>query len=237
MPSKSRVANMIKADLEQAGIAYVDEPGRYADFHSPRHTTGSFLAAAGVHPKVAQAILRHSKIDLTMSVYTPTLRGQESEAVAKMPDLSVPCVGSEQAKATGTDDMVVDAVQTDREKSTPKLTPELTPTVFSKTDQLSAGGTPAWAELQVQQGDNILSTRTLGTEKTHVATNDNLESERRRWDSNPRITVLQTVAFGRLATPPGSKHIAYIVFVAAWQQEFPDLAWLFAAKVLRGFSR
>ena len=26
--------------------------------------------------------------------------------------------------------------------------------------------------------------------------------KRRRWDSNPRITVLQTVAFGRLATPP-----------------------------------
>lgn len=28
------------------------------------------------------------------------------------------------------------------------------------------------------------------------------EEKRRRWDSNPRITVLQTVAFGHLATPP-----------------------------------
>ncbi len=28
------------------------------------------------------------------------------------------------------------------------------------------------------------------------------QKKRRRWDSNPRITVLQTVALGLLATPP-----------------------------------
>ncbi len=101
MPHKDRVSDMIQADLAEAGIPYVDESGRYADFHGLRHTTGSFLAAAGVHPKVAQEILRHSRIELTMNIYTHTLHGQQSEAVAKLPDLSVS--PAEAQKATGTD--------------------------------------------------------------------------------------------------------------------------------------
>lgn len=75
MPSKDRVAKMIKADLADAGIDYVDDAGRYADFHSLRHTTGSLLAASGVHPKVAQSIMRHADINLTMSRYTHIFRG------------------------------------------------------------------------------------------------------------------------------------------------------------------
>ena len=90
MPSKDRLAKMIKADLADAGIDYVDDAGRYADFHSLRHTTGSLLAASGVHPKVAQTIMRHADINLTMSLYTHTLKGQESEAVKSLPDFSLP---------------------------------------------------------------------------------------------------------------------------------------------------
>jgi len=61
--------------VRDAGIPYVDGAGRYHDFHALRHTTGSWLAANGVHPKVAQAIMRHSDINLTMSRYTHTLKG------------------------------------------------------------------------------------------------------------------------------------------------------------------
>jgi len=32
--------------------------------------------------------MRHSDINLTMSLYTHTLRDQESKAIAKLPDLS-----------------------------------------------------------------------------------------------------------------------------------------------------
>ncbi len=96
-----KTSDMIKADLEDAGIPYVDEFERYADFHSLRHTTGSLLAASGAHPKVAQSIMRHSDINLTMSLYTHTLRGQESEAIGNLPDLSFPSIGKQ--KATGTD--------------------------------------------------------------------------------------------------------------------------------------
>ena len=93
---------LIQADLQAAGIPYVDESGRYADFHSLRHTTGSLLAASGAHPKVAQAIMRHSTIDLTMSRYTHIFRGQESEAVEALPNLSLPS-REQSAVKTGTD--------------------------------------------------------------------------------------------------------------------------------------
>ena len=96
-----RTADMIKADLAEAGIEYVDDAGRYADFHALRHTTGSLLAASGVHPKTAQSIMRHSDINLTMSRYTHTLAGQEAQAVASLPDLSAP--SREAQRATGTD--------------------------------------------------------------------------------------------------------------------------------------
>jgi hypothetical protein len=97
---------MLKADLADAELPYVDDAGLFADFHSLRHTTGSLLAASGCHPKVAQSIMRHGDINLTMSLYTHTLRGQESEAVKNLPDLSLPSM--ESLKATGTDGMVVD---------------------------------------------------------------------------------------------------------------------------------
>lgn len=77
-----RTGNMLKLDLDEADIAYVDEAGRYFDFHSLRHQTGTLLAASGVHPKTAQSIMRHSDINLTMSLYTHTLRGQKQKAVS-----------------------------------------------------------------------------------------------------------------------------------------------------------
>ena len=67
---------------------YEDDVGRVFDFHCLRHEAGTLLADAGVNPKVAQSILRHSDINLTMSLYTHTLRGAESEAIGKLPDLS-----------------------------------------------------------------------------------------------------------------------------------------------------
>jgi len=126
MPEKT--AKMLRADLaaarkgwiEQAGqddklkqerqkssfLAYVDDAGRYADFHSIRHTCGSLLAAAGVNPKVAQEIMRHSDINLTMSRYSHVYRGQVSQAVENLPDFSRPSLERQKAAATGTDDIV-----------------------------------------------------------------------------------------------------------------------------------
>jgi integrase len=38
--------------------------------HDTRRTCGSLLAALDVHPRVAMAILRHSRIAMTMEIYT-----------------------------------------------------------------------------------------------------------------------------------------------------------------------
>ncbi|MFF1444643.1 site-specific integrase [Streptomyces sp. NPDC058295] len=43
---------------------------RQIRLHDTRHTCGSLLAALDVHPRVAMQILRHSKIAVTMEVYT-----------------------------------------------------------------------------------------------------------------------------------------------------------------------
>jgi hypothetical protein len=126
---------MLKKDLARAGIEYVDAAGRYADFHSLRHATGSLLAASGVQPKVAQSIMRHSDINLTMSRYTHTLTGQESEAVSKLSDFSLPSKEKQKVVATGTVNRPVGVVQDSSEQLTLKSTPKLTPTAYPECNE------------------------------------------------------------------------------------------------------
>ena len=57
-------------DLAAAKIAKKDASGRVVDLHALRHTYITRLAEAGVHPRVAQRLARHSSITLTMAVYT-----------------------------------------------------------------------------------------------------------------------------------------------------------------------
>ncbi|MBI2433399.1 MAG: tyrosine-type recombinase/integrase [Candidatus Hydrogenedentes bacterium] len=56
-------------DLKAAKIEKSTSRGTL-DIHCLRHTYATWLAAGGVHPKVAQMALRHSSIDLTMNSYT-----------------------------------------------------------------------------------------------------------------------------------------------------------------------
>jgi integrase len=93
-------ADMFREDVEAAGIAYRDDTGRVADFHSLRHTFITNLANGGVHPKVAQALARHSTITLTMDRYSHTLFGEQAEALDVLPDLAS---ARQQTRATGTD--------------------------------------------------------------------------------------------------------------------------------------
>lgn len=86
-----------KRDLVAAGIARVDggrfvtedENGRAVDFHSLRYSFVSALAASGVHPRVAQALARHSRIDLTMGVYTDLALLDRRGAVEALPSVPV----------------------------------------------------------------------------------------------------------------------------------------------------
>lgn len=80
---------MIRKDLEAAGLPYQDEAGRFFDFHCLRGEFGTLLAMRGVHPKTAQVLMRHHDVNLTLSLYTHVLAGQENAAIESLPDLSV----------------------------------------------------------------------------------------------------------------------------------------------------
>ncbi len=65
----AKVNNIFRRDLKAAGIAYQDDRGRYADFHSLRYATNTMLGLAGIPPKLRQLYMRHSDIRLTTNVY------------------------------------------------------------------------------------------------------------------------------------------------------------------------
>jgi len=97
---KDAGADMLKADLEVAGIEYETDEG-VADFHSLRHTFGTLLAQSGVLPQEAQRLMRHSDINLTMGIYTHLRLRDKANALDKFPTLSQT---AKQVK-TGTNDL------------------------------------------------------------------------------------------------------------------------------------
>src|SRR5207248_10508863 len=80
-------ADMLRIDLEAAGIPFADAEGRVADFHSLRHSYITLLQRSGVHPKLAQELARHSDIRLTMNVYTHAHLHDLAGAVEGLPSL------------------------------------------------------------------------------------------------------------------------------------------------------
>ena len=54
--------------------------------HGIRKSCGSLLAALDVHPRVAMQILRHSKIAITMEIYTEVVSSATREALRRLGD-------------------------------------------------------------------------------------------------------------------------------------------------------
>jgi integrase/recombinase XerD len=67
----NRTAEILRGDLERAGISYETEDG-VVDFHSLRATYITLLAQSGIDPKRLQKLARHSTITLTMDRYVKT---------------------------------------------------------------------------------------------------------------------------------------------------------------------
>jgi len=63
--------------LEKAGLEHV----RY---HDLRHSAATFMLVQGVHPKVVADMLGHSKVGLTLDVYSHVLPSLQAEAVGKI---------------------------------------------------------------------------------------------------------------------------------------------------------
>ena len=97
-------ADLLRGDLEAAGVAYEDEDGRVADFHALRGLFITEVVASGASVKVAQELARHSTPVLTMNVYA---RARLADTRAAVPDFEPDAPAAEAAAAvlgaTGTD--------------------------------------------------------------------------------------------------------------------------------------
>lgn len=106
--AKKRTAEMLKKDLalarkawlkkspneqerqrrEQTSfLTYQNDQGHYADFHALRKTFITNLSRAGVSPKTAQLLARHSDINLTMNTYTMLGVLDQAAAVEALPPI------------------------------------------------------------------------------------------------------------------------------------------------------
>ena len=97
-------ADMIRIDLEAAGIPYSDDDKDY-DFHALRHQFITGLARAGVSLKAAQELARHSKPELTANVYTHLSIKDTAADVERLNPIPTGDVPQRQ-KATGTDGQI-----------------------------------------------------------------------------------------------------------------------------------
>jgi len=172
--NKSKGAVMLRADLEAAGIPYEDEVGRFADFHSLRHSFISNVGKSGATVKEAQTLARHSTSALTLDVYTHIGLYDERRAVEKMPQLhNTSGKDTEKNRAvalkTGTDNKPVEAAQNGKKELTPKLTPLLTPTAYPACNQSATVGNEQSNCLKNKGNDNYLNRGKLGIKKDSLA--------------------------------------------------------------------
>jgi len=103
-----RTAEMIRHDLKAAGIPYMDDVGRVADFHALRHTFITRVVGSGATVKVAQDLARHSTPTLTIGRYAHARLHDLSAALDALPDSDNPADDAADLRATGTDDEAAD---------------------------------------------------------------------------------------------------------------------------------
>jgi integrase len=167
------LVKILDRDLRLAGIPKRDERGRTLDVHALRHTFGTHLSKGGVAPRVAQAAMRHSTLDLTMNVYTDPKLLDVGGALDALPPLPLQGGGpeGEAGQATGTDG---GAPRT--------LAPTLAPTADNRGPTLSFAGNSS--------GDDVPATLAVTgcpvNEKGPLSSPDSGPLESGRWDSNPR---------------------------------------------------
>ena len=121
MPSETKLAAVLRSDLEAARAAWIeegetpeerakraqsgflaaeDEDGRRVDFHALRTTTGTMLALLDVPRAVTQRIMGHSNYATTDKYYTRVNQDERRSVIDKLPDLSPQ---TDVIVATGTD--------------------------------------------------------------------------------------------------------------------------------------
>jgi hypothetical protein len=82
---EAKTAVELQRRLKSDFLCYCDHDGLFADFHSMRHMFITSLERAGVRPKMAQTLARHSDIRLTLGVYTHVELDDQTAAIAALP--------------------------------------------------------------------------------------------------------------------------------------------------------
>jgi integrase len=106
-------------DLAACGIKGVDEHGRHLDFHALRHTFATMLARAGVSPRVAMELMRHSDMRLTAKTYTDVMSLPLFGELEKITPLLPSLIASQKCENPGL--KVSKPVQNDLSKSEAKI--------------------------------------------------------------------------------------------------------------------
>jgi len=172
------IARRVELSPGKWGIDKRDDRGRTVDVHALRHTFGTLLSKGGVTPRTAQAAMRHSKIDLTMNVYTDPKLLDVAGAVETLPSLPLPAGPQSEAiaaKATGTEDLPLSP-----------LVPKLVPTagkqgpMWSTTDKKASKG----GETVKSEGVAVSAYPVKRKDPLTIAVNGS--SERGRRGSNPQ---------------------------------------------------
>lgn len=85
-----KMCKIFKRDLRAAGIPLQDHEGRYATFHSLRHSANTLLGLAGVPARLRMTFMRHSDIRLTLHVYDDEAQYSLKDAVDAFAKLNLP---------------------------------------------------------------------------------------------------------------------------------------------------
>ena len=170
----SGLLKILDRDLLVAGIEKEDSRGRTLDVHALRTTFGTMLSMAGVAPRTAQAAMRHSRIDLTMNIYTDPTLLDVAGAIGSLPNVrpSNPRT-SDGLKVTGTNN----APRT--------VAPTVAPATVKTCQTMSLNGTKATGnEFRIEGFGNEKTLEFIG--KTRVS------SMGGRRGSNPRPSEPQS---------------------------------------------
>jgi hypothetical protein len=87
-PERVPAMKAIRADFKTASIPLEDERGHRVDFHALRMTYITRLQRAGVSPREAMELARHSDMRLTMKTYTDAAQLPLAATVRKLPSFN-----------------------------------------------------------------------------------------------------------------------------------------------------
>lgn len=73
--------------IMQAIAKFMKKRGSKVRLHGLRHSHATHMLASGIHPKIASERLGHSKVGITLDLYSHVLPGMQEEAAIKVDTL------------------------------------------------------------------------------------------------------------------------------------------------------